>query len=161
MVKAYISIRYDDFNVRKLFKNLPKAIQESVGQGMYDMAKNYQRSLRYALQRNSIRFDGTIWGGIQAEKISNQKSIVTIPQEGIWLDSMDRHPVRLYPGRKITAWALQSHINPKIRATAKRGGVIWVDSHPWILEGQLRGDITRQSILQRAMDSAMVKAKNS
>jgi len=151
--------RFDVSNTQSFFQSLPRNAQKEIGNAMFTIAKNNKRGLRFALNRTSKRFDRKIWNGIKAKKISNNQSVVVMPKEGFWLDDMEPHFVSLKRGRKITAWAMQSHIKAEIRAMAKRGvGAIKVRPKPFILTGLKRGSKNDQKILDDAMDLAI---KNS
>lgn len=145
-----INVVVDTRNVDKLFKNLPVKTRKEVGNGMFQIAKSYQRSLRYSLRQSSKKFDGTIFNSIQAVKKNDINSVVTMAQEGFWLDSMRPHWVSIYKARKIAAWAQQR---------GYKGNSIFVRPHPFIERGFNRGRENRERILQQSMDKALKSSK--
>lgn len=142
-----------------MFKNLPIEIRKEIGNGMFKIAKNRKRGLRFALNRTSKRFDFKIWNSIKAKKLSNVRSVVGMAKEGFYLDDMTPHWVSLKRGRKITEWAKQEHIHPKIQAMARAGtGAIKVYPKPFIEAGLNRSRKSTKKILD---DSLNLAIKNS
>jgi hypothetical protein len=140
-----IQSTFDASEFQRKLRTLPKQIQDDVGEGMFLIAKNYQRWLRYSLSISSERFEWKIYNGTRAVKLSNNRSVVKMPIEGVWLDSMIPHHVSLKPGRKISQWA---------RARGIKANVLFVRPHPFIDAGLRRGAVTRNKILKSVTKKA-------
>lgn len=134
--------------VRTTFRRLPKNIRKEIGKGMFKIAKNKQRGLRTQLRMVSKRWNNEIFTGIKARKMSDNRSIVVIPQKGVWLDSMKPHWVPLNPGWDITKWA-------NARGYKGKSGGIFVRPHPFILRGLSRGEKGKEKIYKESMRLAI------
>jgi len=117
------SLRKQLNNVRKL----PKKINDV----NFQMAKLIQRNLRVQLTRNKTIWRNKLWNSIQAKRKSKNISVVTMAKEGIYLDSMQPHYVKLKRGRLIRKWALEKG-KPGVQKIAAREGSIFVKPHPFI-----------------------------
>jgi len=152
-----ITVKSNITNTLSMFKNLPMNVRKEIGDGMFKIAKSHQRGLRFQLNRTSKRFDYKIYSGIRAEKLSNVRSVVKMPQEGVWLDSMKPHAVQLKRGRRIHAWAMAKG-SSRVKEIAMRQGMITVRAKPFIEAGLMRGRKNNDKILQHSLDVAI---KNS
>lgn len=116
--------------VQRLVSSLPKNLQEDIGNANYNYTKVVERNLKNQLMRTSQRWAGNskIYPGIRAQRMSKFKSVVKMPVEGVWLDSMKPHWVSLKRGRKITRWAEDRGV-PGYGVT---GNAIYVRPHPFI-----------------------------
>jgi hypothetical protein len=110
-------------DVTHFVRGLPKNMELEVGNAGFDYAVVARDSLKKRLRMVSKQWKGKIFNGIKAKKLSKFRSVVTMPIEGVWLDSMRPHHVSLKPGRLITQWAEDRGYN---------GRVIFVRPHPFV-----------------------------
>ena len=125
-----IDLRYDDSKVRHLFNALPENVKKQVGKANYDYTKVLQRHLRNQLTKNGTTWRGKLWNSIQAKKMSDNRSVVTMAYYGRLLDSMRPHHVQLRRGKQIYNWAISK--GGGLANIAKRQGMIYVRPHPFI-----------------------------
>ena len=153
-----MQVRFDASKTLSMFHRLPKNLQDEVGKGMYDMALNNQNSLKKQLRMVSKSFKGNhkIKPGIKARKISNNTSIVNMPLEGIYLDSMKTHWVSLKRGRMITRWAIERGLEG---VDGRLPRAIQVHAHPFIYDGMLNAKKKNKSILNNIAKKAIDKSR--
>lgn len=150
LIKASSNSRQVINRINNIKTRLPKDV-EDVG---FLYAKSAQRNLRLQLTRNQTVWRKKIWNSIQARRVNKQNSIVVINREGIYLDSMRPHYVKLKRGRLIRQWALAKG-NVRVQAIAKRQGSIYVKPHPFIDEALIRTQIKFKGILKARFKRAM------
>jgi hypothetical protein len=147
-------------NVQKLAGRLPKAMREEVGNANFNYSMLVRDSLRTQLMRVSERWRHNIWNGIQARKQSKFTSIVVMPQEGVWLDSMRPHWVWLKRGRLITQWAKDRGVKGKFayfNNAPQR--LVFVRPHPFIDAGIRRSRKRLTTELRKGVRKAFRKSR--
>ncbi len=115
-------------NVQRLARTLPVNLQEDIGNANYEYTKMVERNLKNQLMRASERWHGKIFNGIRAQRMSKFRSVVKMPIEGVYLDSMRPHWVSLKRGRLITQWA----DDKGIKGYGVTGNAVYVRPHPFI-----------------------------
>jgi hypothetical protein len=146
MVLAY-DIRFDMGRTQAMFRKLPREIQVNLGNALFDIGKDVERSLKRQLQVNKSVWRGKLLNSIRAKKMSDNRTIITMNQEGFWLDNARPHAVALRRGRLITRWASDHGIR----------GVryLYVRPHPFILRGFSRARKNIPKRLQKRITDAL------
>jgi hypothetical protein len=73
----------DDKKVRSIINKLPKNVRDEIGEANFEFCQNVQGNLRFRLMSNSNIWSGKLWNSINAKKLSNLNSVVTMNQEGL------------------------------------------------------------------------------
>lgn len=106
------------------------------------------KAIRESHERTSQKFERKISKGIRARKLRTNEYGISIPIEGIYLDSMRTHWVSLKRGRAITRWAKKRGI---------RARSIQVHAHPFIDAGYRRM-VNRLDIVANRIANGIVEA---
>lgn len=128
---AVFSVEVKAQPVLRLFNDLQFKLPREASMILLDIAKLGQRNIRYQLTKNKTVWRGKLWGSINARMINKQNSIVAMSKEGLYLDRMTPHYVKLKRGRLIQRWALMKGA-AGVQAVARRQGSIYVRPHPFI-----------------------------
>ena len=115
--------------LQRLVDVLPKNMDVEIPDANQAYAELVEESLKKQLMFTSERFNWKIYRGILAQRLSKFTSIVKMPIEGTYLDSMSPHWVSLKPGRLITQWAEERGF---------KGKSVFVTAHPFIDAGLRR-----------------------
>lgn len=134
-----------------------KTLPTEIGNAGFKTTKLAQRLLRLNLSSKNLMWKGRqggLWERTRARRLSKFRSIVFIPQYGLFLDSMTPHFVKLKRGRLIRRWAREKG-EPHIQQIAQREGSIFVKPHPWI-DRPLDLAVKRGTrFIQQAMDKVV------
>lgn len=158
----------DDRNVRKTFAKLPTEVKTQVGDGMFKYAKLCQRNLRLSLTKGGHNVTGYLWDNINARKVSNLQSIVTMPEYGINLDSMSPHYVSA-KNAYMRNWIARRPFGTKTVTgksylytdkNGKMSGAIYVTKHPFIMNALITSQQSFDKIMKRKMQNALKNSKN-
>jgi len=137
-------------NVKTLMQKLPVNMQEDIGNANYNYTKIAANNMKAQLMKTSQRWRNKIFRGIRAQKMSKFTSVVKIPIEGVWLDSMRPHWVSLKRGRLITQWA---------REKGFVGKSIFVHPHPFINTALKKSRRNLPKELKRGVRKAFRRSK--
>lgn len=119
-------------NIVEVTNNLEKKtsrIRTRLANLPYRLARMAQANLRQQMLPN--KWTGYVYNNLLAHSLNDTTAIVTSVIEGIYLDRMKPHYVKLTPRRLIWFWAY-SKGNEKVRKVADRQGSLWVKPHPFI-----------------------------
>jgi hypothetical protein len=141
---------------------LPREVAEAGMDLMYDMETRLRLEVAKGGTERSITgpliWRGKLWAGIQARKLSRNRSALFMPIHGIYLDRMKPHWVKLKRGRLVRRWA-QEKGNARVQAVAQREGSIYVKPHPFIEVPVANSIIRFPQILRHRVDRAMRASK--
>lgn len=137
--------------LNKIKHNLPR----DMGEAGYFFSQTVERNMKLELNKQKLIWRGNLISRVQARRLSRFRSVVFVPQHGIYLDSMKPHYVKLKRGRLIRLWAMQKG-NEALKKIAKREGSIYVKPHPW-MDAPLNHSLdSLPSILQRYADKSVM-----
>ena len=105
--------------VERFSRTFPEALQRSVE----EIAKNTQKELRRSISLKGLSWTGRLREKTRARRKNKNTWELSMPQYGIYLDSMIPHFVSLKRGRKITKWA---------RSKGIKASSLFVKPHPFI-----------------------------
>ena len=114
------------------------------------------RRLKRNLLNNDNVWRGKLVNGIQARKKSKRRSVLFMPIEGTFLDSMKPHKVQLKKGRLIRKWALAKG-NARVKRIAEKEGSIYVRPHPFFESAFQEAVIRLPLVLKRRADSIIAR----
>lgn len=154
-----IQVKVNDIRLRKFTKKFPKTIPDELGEANVELCNAIQRNTRNILTAKNNIWRNKLYNSIQVRKLSKNRSVVKIAQEGYYLDSMTPHFVKLKSGRLIRQWAYEKG-NENIKRVADRQGSIWVKPHPFMDEAIEKSLIELESIYERRVKKAIDKALN-
>lgn len=84
--------------------NILFKLPEEVAEASMDFLKLMQRNLRREVTIRGHIWRNKLWNSIQARKLSKDRSVLVMSKEGIFLDRMTPHWVKLKKGRLIREW---------------------------------------------------------
>jgi hypothetical protein len=119
-------------NIVSVTNNLTKKtsrIRVKLAQTPMRIARLAQANLRMQMLPN--KWSGHVYNNILAHQLSETTAVVTSSIEGIYLDSMRTHAVKLTPRNLLWYWAY-SKGNENVRKVADRQGWLTVRAHPFI-----------------------------
>lgn len=135
-----------DGKLVRLRRNLPNISQ--------DFLKEAKRKMRLQLTYNKTFWNGKTWDSIMVRKMSNQRSVLVMDRQGVWLDRMKPHWVKLKRGLLIHKWALQKG-SDKVKAAAKAQRSIFVNPHPFIDQSIAKALIRLPIIIKNKLNKSL------
>ena len=123
---AAVTLSFNSEELTKFLKRTEK-LPTSLGNSLFDFSKVIVRNLRKNATTDPLRpitqERMSAAQLIRAKKLSKFRSVVSMPQSLVFLDSMKPHYVSLKRGRKITAWAKRNAGTTTVsgRSSVKRG----------------------------------------
>ena len=169
-----VQVRFDTKDFQYLLTKLPGNMVTGVNNAGFSYAKLTRNSLRRHLRSVSKSRSG---GQIRAIKKGNNRSVVTMPQKLMYLDSMRPHFVALKRGRNITKWTKRhlplkpnKHNSERKSRVHKgpRGGILFtkghksylfVKPHPFVDRALLRVRNRLRNELRKGVRKAILKSK--
>ena len=125
-----IKFRADTRRVENRLNNIAVGVPKEIGEGGFEFCKAVQKSVRIRLAMGRHIWRRKLYESVKAQKMSKNISVLKMAAQGVFLDRMTPHRVRLKKGRLIHLWAMQKG-SPAVRAIAARQGILWVRPHPF------------------------------
>ncbi len=114
-------------NIQRIVDMFPLAVEDAGN----DFGESAARRLRREVSVQGLIWRGKLLQGIRWVKQSGIGGELRMPLEGVYVDSMRPHWVKLKRGRLIRQWAYEKgHYIVRAAATAQRS--IFVKPHPFI-----------------------------
>src|SRR3990172_7003339 len=100
-----ITIKINVADFVKKAKSFVGNVDEAVFAGGDRFCRTAVSYLQHSALSQNLIWRGKLFNGIRWRKISKYHWIVTVPLEGVYVDSMTPHWVKLKRGRPIRQWA--------------------------------------------------------
>jgi hypothetical protein len=126
----------------KLVIDVMNSVYKSAG----DMAKQHQKDLAIAI-RNELMDNQHLLKSLKIQNPQAGQYEVQMSKTGQYVDSMSPHLVWAGASRPMYKWAME-YGDERIKAIAKRHGMIFVKPHPFIREAQSQSLIKFDEILK-------------
>ena len=145
-----------------IMERLPLAVDDAIQEFGESAVKNLKREV----QLKGLVWRGKLLGGIYWARLSRVRGELRMPLEGIYVDRMRPHWVKLKRGRLIRQWAIEHGIfqtegkpftGSELFAAAKEERSIFVRPHPFIDKPLRRSINDLPRILKRHVSRAVQK----